>query len=720
MGRIKRIDLIILFVIGMLNLSAQPPAAPAGKVWVKLEAMSDEFDTNSPDTDKWRVFDHGDSWDRTAAFDKRVHEAVKEEGSDNYYLTMNPMWYYEDEQFTKGARTYLFAGGGMDTKAMATYGYFEVRVKPSNFPMGSGVFMNSRKASSDICSEKYNTELDICENMSYDGPGANTTSFNNHMNVNSHAKPYEQQGGNCVSLPYETANSGVKGKPLEGPLDFNVVGMWWKNEREAEFFLNGIPFGTITPKRDFNLPMPLIIVMETYTWGDDENNAGNPKPLEYMFEDEFRTKEQRAVTYDWVRTWQLVTIDQTKFNGSNNSIEFHDKTAPIYASSNLDKTLIYSGSEANELTVEILDASQTIVGTKSYATSAGVHSVNFTIALVSPLLADAEYTLRAVMKKGTQELSSDQFSFTPENKGLTNMVFSDLMPNRLPPTTTGYAVKVRYETNGPMEVSGEIRDPSNNWLGGATSQPVSGEGYVTLNIPVNAPTTPGAGYYFKAHIRPVGTGWQSAVHAIDNLPFTVAAPLTPGIKIMEATVKMSEVLPVIDVALDYAAEEGIALELTLVDVDYTIKAQKLRTERVGQRSLIRSIFPDSTLRDGSDYKVIVKMNYNDKSTSFADTVHNIVLANTSNALSNLERETVPFIYPNPTSDEVRILIPKNKFSPLVRLELRDISGKMITAQTTILVDRQAARIDLSGLQRGVYTIRVIDAGIDHSQRIIKW
>ncbi len=697
---------------------AQLPTPPAGKVWVKVAGMSDEFDAQSPDLEKWRVFDHGDSWDRTSAFDKRINEAVKEDGSDNYFLTMNPMWYYEDEQFTKGDRTYLFAGGGMDTREMATYGYFEVRVKPSNFPMGSGVFMNSRKPSSDICEEKYNTELDICENMSYDGPGANTTGFNNHMNVNSHAKPYTLQDGSCVTLPFESENSGVNGKPLEGPLDFNVVGMWWKNENQAEFFLNGKSFGTITPKRDFNLPMPVIIVMETYTWGDDENNAGNPKPLEYMFEDEFRTKDQRAVTYDWVRTWQLVDIDATRFNGSNYELEFLENSDPIYLSSIISRSLVYSAEAASEIVITVQDAGGNSLGTENYTIAAGVNSVNVEIDLSRELAIQEVCTVKAILISGEENLATDLYTFTVETKQVENRVFSDLMPTRLPPTSSSYAVKIRYEADGPMEISGEIRDPANNWLGGATSQPVSGEGFVTLNMPVNTTTTPQAGYYFKAHIRPVGTGWQDAVHAIQNFPFTVADPVTPGINITEANVVLQEGKPVVNVAFDYGTEEDVTLELTLMNSEFEVKASKSRIERVGERSLIRSIFADSILTGASDYKVIVKMQESSGANIYADTLHNLTIETQQNILE-ISSSIKPHIFPNPAIDELNILLSRSDFSEEIELKVYDISGRHIQVPGSIDSEEFTMQVDVSTLPKGIYTAQIKTRETSYSSRFIK-
>ncbi len=303
----KIIGIFVLMAVAV-SLMAQPPKAPKGKVWVLLEEMSDEFDADSPG-DKWQVYDKNNSWNRTAAFDKRVMEVVKEEldGEENYILSMNPMWYEKEDQFSKYGRTYEFAGGGMATENMFTYGYIEVRIKPSDFPMGSGVFMNSRRRTDGPCGASYATELDIIENMGYMGPGSSNLKedgidWNNKMHVNTHVKPTDE---NCKGLKY-ISTGGDLHKDLENPLDFNVVGAWWKDQYSVDYYLNGEYFQTIEFLRDFYIPMPVILTMETYTWGSDANNGDNPKPEKYMFQDDFRTKEMRAVLYDWVRVWKLI------------------------------------------------------------------------------------------------------------------------------------------------------------------------------------------------------------------------------------------------------------------------------------------------------------------------------------------------------------------------------------------------------------------------------
>ncbi|MFY0601744.1 MAG: T9SS type A sorting domain-containing protein [Cyclobacteriaceae bacterium] len=698
----------LLFNGSLLTL-ADPPAAPAGKVWILVKSMSDEFDQNSPDTEIWDIFGQKKSWDRTAAFDERIHEVWQEPGTDNYYLAMNPMWYYEDEQFSNSnGRTYLFAGGGMETRSQATYGYFEVRLRPSNFPMGSGVFMNSRKASSDDCNTKYNTELDIIENMGYNGPGFNE-GFNNTMNVNSHAKPFELVDGSCQSLPFESTKSGVNSPTLEDPLGFNVVGMWWKNGQEAEFYYNNEAFGTITPKRNFNLPMPMIIVMETYTWGSDENNAGNPKPEAYMFEDEFRSKDERAVLYDWVRTWQLVDIDQNSFNAETDNIKLFDKSSPIYDVSSLNNSIIYAATGERTVVFSLLNESSEIISEKTYTTKTGVNSIDANLDFSDNLKKGSNYTLKAELMNNNEVLATDSYSFTVQERPLTTQLFSHKMPDRLPPTQTGYEVEIVYETASEMEIAIEVRDPNDKWIGGGLSTPVTGSGSYVFNVPVNTPTTPQTGYYFKAHMRPVGETWREAVFGLDNVPFVVADLISPILDITEADVKLSEDKHIIDVSFDYAIESNVSVDLLLLDSLNDLRAKKNRIERIGERSLTRSIFADSALSYADNYKVVIQMtSLEDQNQVLYDTLNDLKIGEPGAKVDALANDQVFSqklnVFPNPSEGDLTIQYG-GQYSEIKHIEILDLLGRS-RMNITPKFENNDLLIDISDLASGTYILKV--------------
>ncbi|MFY0626573.1 MAG: T9SS type A sorting domain-containing protein [Reichenbachiella sp.] len=651
-----KISILLFLVIAKVSF-AEPPVPPAGKVWVLNQVMSDEFDANSPDIEKWKVFDKGDSWDRTAAFDKRVHEAVKDPESDNYFLTMNPMWYYEDERFTSsGGRTYKFAGGGMDTRNLQTYGYFEVRIKPSDFPMGSGVFMNSRGTSSDICNEKYATELDIIENMGFTGPDAG--NWNNYQHVNSHAKPYSDANGSCERLPYESENSGVIGKPLAAPLGFNTVGMWWKDENTAEFYNNDNYFGTITPRRKFNLPMPIIIVMETYSWGDDENNATNPKPVEWMFEDDFRSKEQKAVMFDWVRVWELVDIDNATFNSNTNSVKgLHDNLVE-FPTNNLSTTLIYSSSDEHTIVATLYDPSGVKLADSNFDVTKGVRSIVAEFDVESKLPIADGYSIVYDIKDGNTNLKSATTLLNIIEKPLEKKLWRDGIPTSLLPGKTTYNIDVQYEADTSCVVVMEIRKPDGSWFGGGSTNVSAGNGIATVNVVTSSITTIGANYFYKVYMHRQGYDWRDPENTSisPSIYFNVEEPLIPSIQITSAPAEIQDIDTQLNVEFHYETFENGLLDIELVNGDDLVVARESRNERIGSRTLTRVIELDSVLTASSDYKIAI--GFSPENNSFnvlRDTVYNIIVnaTETISPILNSEKDNnVISIYPNPLNGNV--------------------------------------------------------------------
>ncbi|MFC2098863.1 family 16 glycosylhydrolase, partial [Bacteroidota bacterium] len=611
---------------------AQPPEPPKGKVWILNPEMSDEFDANSPG-DIWKVYDKADSWDRTAAFDKRVHEVLRvvEDGKENFILSMNPMWYEEEDVFSKTGRTYYFAGGGMDTHAMQTYGYFEVRIRPSDFPMGSGVFMHSRGFSDGPCGENYRTELDIIENMGYTGPGA-SDFWNNKMHVNTHVKKTD---ANCGSLP--SLSSGGE-KPLNNPLGFNVVGAWWKNKDSVDFYLDGEYFKTVEFIEDFYIPMPVILTMETYTWGSDENNADNPKPEEYMFQDTFRTKEQRSVDYDWVRSWKLVDIDTSKYNGSTDSIGFYNKPYSHYQDSILGFNILFSATDSRDIHVSVFDSASVLLGSDTVSVEAGVKSVFASIRLDSILQAhDGYYVLCDIRPTGGDNasvLAYDSAGLVIEIEPAVTRVKPDRFPKQVYPSTTGYIVEVVYEAAKNMEIAVELRNPEGNWIGGGLQQVPDGDGIASIPLTLIEPTTIGTGYFWKSHIRPVGTNWTESIDAINFLPFQVIWEPVNELGILPGSSPILKTSVDVDVDVEYASKEDGDVSLALTDSANSIISDTVVSVSTGTGTLNLVLSFTSEPDPGNDYLLVAGLHPAGKdSIILSDTIKNFVILDVSDSIS---------------------------------------------------------------------------------------
>jgi len=706
---------------------ADPPEAPAGKVWVLNQEMSDEFDKNSPDIEKWSVFDKGDSWGRTAAFDKRVQEAVKDAESDNYYLSMNPMWYYEDERFPRGnGLDYYFSGGGIKTHKSQTYGYFEVRIKPSDFPMGSGVFMNSVGTTPGTCNEKYSTELDIIENMGYTGPfnEHGDGSFNNFQHVNSHAKPFSDASGSCQKLPYESTNSGVSAKQLTEPLGFNTVGMWWKDKNTAEFYNNDSYFGTITPRRDFYLPMPLILTMETYGWGSDEKNATNPKPLEWMFEDEFRTKEQRAVVYDWVRVWNLIDIDAALFNNSTDNVKGQNDMLTIYPARKLSTTIIYSATSDRTVVASLYNPSGEKLAETTHEITKGVKSVFNEFNFDSELIIADGYRIVYDIKEGNTILKSNTSIVNVVSKPLEKKLLRDGIPTSLLPGKTNYKIDVSYETDTTSTVVIEIRKPDGSWFGGGNTNVSAGNGKATINITTSAALTIANNYFYKVYMYRKGYGWQDPLNTSisPTIYFDVEEAISPAIKILSAPTQIGDTVSEVQVMFEYATTENGTLDIDLLNANNEVIAREHRVERTGSRTLKRTIDINSALKVSTGNKIAVKFSpENGSFASLTDTLHNVSIISSQGHVGtgiNETKATNLKVYPNPVKGGELHVETTDLDSKNMTYSIFSLTGAVMQ-MGAIANDHTKTTINMEELPEGFYLIQITSQNTSKASRFIK-
>ncbi|OHX66658.1 T9SS type A sorting domain-containing protein [Flammeovirga pacifica] len=724
----KKITLLLLLMgFNTTLLMADPPDAPAGKVWVLNHEMSDEFDAQSPNTDKWRLFDKADSWGRTASFDKRILEPVKDPDSDNYYMSMNPMWYYEDERFPRGnGKDYHFAGGGMDTKVLQTYGYFEVRVKPSDFPMGSGVFMNSRGTTTDDCNTKYATELDIIENMGYTGPfnEHGDGSFNNIQHVNSHSKPFSDANGSCQRLPYETTDSDVKAPNLAAPLGWNTVGMWWKDANTAMFYNDDKYFGTITPTRDYFMPMPVIIVMETYNWGDnDEMNATNPKPEEWMFEDDFRTKTQRAVMYDWVRVWKLVDIDQNDFNENKDNIKGYEDNITAYPSYQFSTTLIYSASAARTVTVTLYDPSNKVLGEKTYDVTQGVKSLFTEFDLDAELAIDSGYKVVYEIKNGDSILKTTSTTFDVVEKPLEKKLWDEGIPTSLEPGKTNYSVNVKYEADVPCKINIEIRKPDGSWFGSGNKNVDAGNGVASINISMPSATPAGSNYFYKVYMHRQGYDWKDpeAVAIEPVIYFNVEDPIEPAIKLLNVPTVIAGDAKEIEIEFSYGTYENGTLKIQLLDKENNVIADEVRTERLGERTLTRSIKinADTDISPSDDYKIAIEFTpENGSFDKLTDEISNITVTEDITGLDDIKKKNkVLKVYPNPVEGTLKIVF-EEEINDIQKLEVLNINGQTLKL-ISIQDGKTLSDIKVNDLSSGTYLLRVTSVKGVYTSRFVK-
>lgn len=256
--------------------------APSGKSWSKVENLSDEFNDGTFDETKWLNTDPKRWIGRAPGIFK---QNTVTETDNNLKLTA----YKLDTPEVVNGNTFTHAGSYIGSKVAAQVGYyFECKMKANKTFMSSTFWLINHKNEGTGCDRRV-TELDIQECVGQVTATADwALKFDETIHSNTHSRQAD-----CTDTPTGSVggNTELGGKAWA---DYHIYGAWWKSPTEIEFYLDGEKVYTATPKANFDLPMYLRMVVETYDWNSVPADGGMTG-----------TEEQRTTSYDWVRTWEL-------------------------------------------------------------------------------------------------------------------------------------------------------------------------------------------------------------------------------------------------------------------------------------------------------------------------------------------------------------------------------------------------------------------------------
>lgn len=287
--RFKQIGLMVLCYSSQVVFAQSSPTFLAGtdpkptdKKWNLVKEMSDEFDGKKVDTQKWQI--EGQGWIGRAPGLFMAENIKVSDGSLKITTTLLP------ETITKNGKAYTHGGGYVGSLKSMKYGYYEAEMKANKTFMSSTFWLINEDKTATGC-DKRTIELDIQECV---GQITNDKEwckvFDQTMNANTHSRNIPE------GCNYTKATNGAKGQ-TNGKVydDFHVYGVWWKSKDEVSFYLDGKLIATVKPPADFDIPMSLRMVVETYDW--------NPVPADGGMTG---SVSDRTTTYNWVRTWKLV------------------------------------------------------------------------------------------------------------------------------------------------------------------------------------------------------------------------------------------------------------------------------------------------------------------------------------------------------------------------------------------------------------------------------
>ncbi len=258
---------------------------PATMKWVKVEEMSDEFDVW--DSDKWE--NSFWNYENTPVWMTNENSGV-EDGKMFIKATLRD----DPESWFQTARIH--------SKAQISFPmYTECSMKTAHISAFNTFWMNNGDINNrdeiDIVENNSNPTAE-CRDQSNKPAGFPWTPWLFPTQMNSQYFIAEngttERHEDNFDTRFLSDRNPNKGKTWNEA--YHIVGAWWIDERNVQFYLDGEPAGKITTQQDFTRELELIWDL----WTFEECNIGGLPQKEELNDDTINT-----MRVDWVRTWKL-------------------------------------------------------------------------------------------------------------------------------------------------------------------------------------------------------------------------------------------------------------------------------------------------------------------------------------------------------------------------------------------------------------------------------
>ena len=247
---------------------ANLPEPPPGYKWMPLSELTDEFNGQSLDPEKWQ--NNHPYWDGRVPSQFDTQNVWVKDGTlhlqsttdvDNISEIADPV----QDVWVRSACV-------SSIEPTAFYGYYEARMQASKLSMTSSFWFQG----------KY-SEIDVVEQL---GAPKDHPDRSNHMLMNTHYYPdgWESDKKTPVTRYMDTGAAN----------EFHVYGLWWKDDHTIWFYHNGEKVAEVKTGGAFLEPMYMFFDTEVFVWeGLPDVNA-------------LKDGEKNTMMVDWVRSWKLV------------------------------------------------------------------------------------------------------------------------------------------------------------------------------------------------------------------------------------------------------------------------------------------------------------------------------------------------------------------------------------------------------------------------------
>lgn len=282
----QSILLIIFVMLSNLNVMAQP-AAPEGKKWVAVPALTDEFKGKKLDLKKWAANPEAHpnfSWIGRAPTLFQDKNITVKDGNMRILVRKLPA----DTVIKKYGKDFTFQYGGAIIRAFkptTVGGYYECRMKMNKTEIGGGFWLMGKE----ICNKKH--EIDVTESVGHLSDLSEPWAKNWTQIMHSNAIHRETKCNPAVQIQNQML------PPTKNSARYYTYGFWWKSPKELLFYLDGKYVYTIVPPVDFDQDMFIHYSNESYDWNPIPKDGGQVAKL---------SQEDRTTYVDYIRTFKLV------------------------------------------------------------------------------------------------------------------------------------------------------------------------------------------------------------------------------------------------------------------------------------------------------------------------------------------------------------------------------------------------------------------------------
>ncbi len=271
---------------------ADPMAADAsykGMKWRLVENLSDEFNGDKLDGNKWCADPEGNGWRWLG----RAPQLFMEKSVSVKDGTMQILGGVLDKPIEKTSykktHTYKYHSGIVRTYETGKVGYyFECRMKMNKSELGGGFWVNVNK---EVDGSRHEIDIQECVGCTTELTEKWGRTWDHIVHSNAidwkapKDAPQKRQRDQAMKL-LDTKNHE----------NYHIHGAWWKSPNEILIFLDGKYLYTLKPPVPFTAPGNVQISIEMYDWNPIPEDGGKVASL---------PEADRTSHFDWVRVWEV-------------------------------------------------------------------------------------------------------------------------------------------------------------------------------------------------------------------------------------------------------------------------------------------------------------------------------------------------------------------------------------------------------------------------------